>query len=280
MTDKSGARPNRRQGFSGKPGGFRHGARSRVILCRRRLRRARDAFMDQAGALLRRVFRDCWWLSAIIAAVLFLPPLLVKPLPAWHDPVALAVLTLAFGIAVLGWAIAIMGSLQRWPGFRLGLTIAIPLGMAMLARLSARDILADSFGVSPDAFPMSLDMLTAVMSLWLTFAGVGALLMLLLFGLFTLQMLTGGGGAALRSMAFVLPLSAMIAMPLASSLAIMPDLPGTVRALDGQESYRCAFPSMPSRPLAVTFLSDTQVLAWMPDTAQPVVLPCEMDAAR
>lgn len=280
MTDKSGAPPRRRQGFSGKPGGFRRGARCSAILCRRRLRQWRDAFMDQAGALLRRVFRDCWWLSAIIAALLFLPPLQVEPLPGWHDPVALAVLTLAFGIAVLGWAIAIMGSLQGWPGLRLGLALAIPLGMAVLARMKARSILAQSFGVAPDTFPMTLDVLTAVTTLWLTFAGAGALLMLLQLGLLTLQMLTRRGGAALRSMAFVLPLSAMIAMPLASSLTIMPDLPSLVRALDGQENYRCDFPAMPSRPLSVTFLSDTQVLAWLPDRAQPVVLPCKMDATR
>lgn len=105
-------------------------------------------------------------------------------------------MTLAFGIAVLGWTIAIMGSLQRWPGLRLGLTLAIPLSMVMLARMNARSILAHSFGVSPDAFPMTLDVLTAVESLWLTFAGVGLLLLLLLFGLLILQMLAGAGGAA------------------------------------------------------------------------------------
>ena len=276
MTDKSGAQPGRMQSFSGKPRGFRRRVRCRAALCRRGLRRSRDAFMDQTGTLLRRVFRDCWWLSAIVAMTVFLPPLLMKPLPAWHDPVALAILTLAFGIAVLGWTIAIMGSLQRWPGLRLGLTLAIPLSMVMLARMNARSILAHSFGVSPDAFPMTLDVLTAVESLWLTFAGVGLLLLLLLFGLLILQMLAGAGGAALRSAALVLPLSVMAAMPLASFLAIMPDLPRLARALDGQATYLCDFPTMLSKPVAVTFLSDTQVLAWMPDTAQPIVLPCEM----
>ncbi|RDW14363.1 hypothetical protein [Paracoccus thiocyanatus] len=274
MTDKGGARPNRKQGAFTK--------HARGFPFRRGPGWGRDALMDQVGALLRRVFRDCWWLSAIVVAVVFLPLLLWDRLPGWHDPVAMVGLTLAFGVAVLGWSMALMGALQPWPGFRLGLTLAIPLVMAIRARMDARGILAHSFGVSPDSFPVTLDVLTAITTLWLTFAGVGALLVLLLLGLLVLQMLAGAGAGRtfLHSMALVLPLSTMVAIPFASWLAIMPGLSDLVRRLDGQEQHRCDFPAMPAKPVAVTFLSDTQVLAWLPDAAQPVVLPCALGVRR
>ncbi|WP_323716771.1 hypothetical protein [Paracoccus aminovorans] len=278
MTDKSRAQPNRPRGVPRKSGTFRRELRCRYFLCNRKLRRPRDSL----NLLLRRVIRDCWGLSAIVAATVFLPPSLMQPLPAWYDPVAISILTLALGIAVLGWASAILHDLRRWPGFRLGLTVAVPVGMALLARFGARDTLGNHFGVSPDTFPVTLDVLTAVTTVWLTFAGVGSLLMLLLFGLLALQILTraGAGKMLLRLLALVLPLSAMAGMPLASAMAIMPDLAGVVRTLDGQERHRCNFPALLPKPATVIFLSDTQVLAWLPETKQPVILPCGMAENR
>lgn len=238
----------------------------------------RDAFMNKADALLRRVLRDCLWLSAITLAVIYMPLLLVNPLPAWHEPIALALLTLAFGFAVSGWAVAIIASLQRWPGLRLGLMIALPLVTVLVARQNARSILSSSFGVSADVFPMALEVITAVTTLWFIFACVGALLMLVLLGLLFLRVLAKAGfmRTFLQPVLMILPVSVFAALPLASTLEIMPQLPGLVRMLDGQSHHRCDFTAMETQPEAVTFLSDTRVLAWMPNTAQPIVAPCVM----
>lgn len=236
------------------------------------------ALLEAVDRLLQRVLRDCWWLSAIVATVVFLPLLLLTHLPGWYDRVALAILAPACGVAALGWIVAIKESLNRWPGFSLALTIAMPLVVAILARVEARKVVAQSFGVAPEAFPMTLDVLTAVTTLWWIFIGIAIALGLLLAGVAVWQVLAGSGAGKtlLRALAVVLPFSGFTTLPLASSTTILPRLADLARELDGQEHHRCRISPLDPRPVSVTFLSDTQVLAWMPGNTQPIIMACQM----
>lgn len=241
-------------------------------------REKRIAVEQSVDTLLRRVLRDCWWLSAIVFAVIFVPNFVLSTLPGWYDSVALTILVSCLGIAGMGWIVAIRDKLLQWPGLSLALTITLPLGMAILGRIEARKIVAQSFGISPDSLPMTLDMLTAVTTLWWLFIGVGALLSALLIGLLILQLMRRSGATLnlLRTFSTIFPISALVALPPASLVMFMPGLPDLARVLDGQEYHRCAFAGQSSLPTSIVFLSDTKVLAWISGSPQPAVLNCDL----
>ncbi len=231
----------------------------------------------EGATILRRVRRDCWWLSAIIAVTLFAPEMLVDTMPAWWEPAALLTLTAVMGVAISGWALVIAHSLRHWPGLLLALVVTVPLLTTLGARRDSRLTLSQTFGVDPGVFPVTLDVLTALHTLWLIFAFVALLLLAVFIATLLLQIFNGGWRHTMATaLPLALPLAATIAAPLAGGLTLHTHVERLARMVDAFPASRCTYPDQTVAPDRIVFLSDDQVLAWRIDRARPVVLECRL----
>lgn len=231
----------------------------------------------EGASILRRVCRDCWWLSAVIAIVLITQHMPVDVAPAWSNLAVLLTLTAILGVAIAGWTVVIGRGLRHLPGLALALAVTVPVVTTLSARHDARLMLSHAFGIDPDVFPITLDVLTAVHTLWMIFVVVALLLLGLFFVTLILQFCDGSWRRTLTTaLPLSIPLAAVMAAPMAGGFTLHTHVAELARAFDSFPTSRCTFVDQPVMPDRITFLSDNQVLAWLPDLTRPIVLSCQL----
>ncbi len=132
----------------------------------------------------------------------------------------------------------------------------------------------------PDAFPITLDLLTVLYALWLIFAFVSVMLFVLFGVTLALQMFGGTWKQARTRLTTAirvgLAFAGMTVTPFAGALLLNQHIIERGRTLDTFPVSRCLFADGTARPDRVAYFSDNQVLACFADRNWPAVVACRL----
>lgn len=215
------------------------------------------------------------WLTVLGLLVIYLLPRILHLSAEQSDLIVAIIMIPVLSGVMVRWGLNAWHHLKKLPALTTMLAITLPLCFGFAGRISARAQLANSFGMSPDVFPVTEGILTALNSLFLMYFVTAVLLVvMLLLDFFAAMISQGSCGRLKEPFLLIVPAALLLATPLYMLIKVEATIPELVRYADGQKSFYCHWEG--EQPAAVIFLSDQQVLVWTHGSRKTQICPCDL----